>query len=232
MKSTSSCRSLYEDFNDDFSQNDVILVNTFGQDSVGGTFELQTNSQNLPFTYTMESDETLQFYDSLSRPERILDAPLTEDPDYFWLDPQTAVEDVQCVIITDTVGTDTTLVLTELIEIDSVFTFVQDGDSLYHVFEVPTGVFDTTMVIDPPTTSEQCDTLYIHAADVYNIEQLKVKDPYNTMFVIGFNGSTGMDDREALNFNTTPSWVRIGSAPSGTGTKAIEFVETGQRRAT
>ena len=36
--------------------------------------------QNLPFTYTMESDETLHFYDSLSRPERILDAPLTEDP--------------------------------------------------------------------------------------------------------------------------------------------------------
>jgi hypothetical protein len=229
-----TCIRLYEDFNDDFSQNDVILVNTFGQDSVGGTFELQTNSQNLPFTYTMESDETLHFYDSLSRPERILDAPLTEDPDYFWLDPQTAVEDVQCVIITDTVGTDTTLVLTELIEIDSVFTFVQDGDSLYHVFEVPTGVFDTTMVIEPiVSTSEQCDTLYVHAADVlYNIPgQLKVKDPYNTMFAIGFSGQTGIwMTREALNFNTTPSWVRIGNAPSGTGTKAIEFVETGAQK--
>ena len=138
------------------------------------------------------------------------------------------------MVITDTVGADTTLVLTELIEIDSVFTFVQDGDSLYHVFEVPTGVFDTTMVIEPiVSTSEQCDTLYVHAADVlYNIpEQLKVKDPYNTMFVIGFNGSTGIwMTREALNFNTTPSWVRIGNAPSGTGTKAIEFVETGAQK--
>ena len=229
-----TCIRLYEDFNDDFSQNDVILVNTFGQDSVGGTYELQTNSQNLPFTYTMGANETLHFFDSLSRPERILDAPLTEDPDYFWLDPQTAVEDVQCVVTTDTVGSDTTLVLTEIVEIDSVFTFVEDGDSLYHVFEVPTGVYDTTTVIEPiVTTSEQCDTLYIHAADVlYNIpEQLKVKDPYNTMFVIGFNGSTGIwMTREALNFNTTPSWVRIGSAPSGTGTKAIEFVETGAEK--
>ena len=229
-----TCIRLYEDFNDDFSQNDVILVNTFGQDSVGGTYELQTNSQNLPFTYTMGANETLHFYDSLSRPERILDSPLTEDPDYFWLDPQTAVEDVQCVVTTDTVGSDTTLVLTEIVEIDSVFTFVEDGDSLYHVFEVPTGVYDTTTVIEPiVTTSEQCDTLYIHAADVlYNIpEQLKVKDPYNTMFVIGFNGSTGIwMTREALNFNTTPSWVRIGSAPPGTGTKAIEFVETGAEK--
>ena len=31
-----------------------------------------------------------------------------------------------------------------------------------------------------------------------------------------------------LNFNTTPSWIRIADAPSGwNGTKAIEFVETG-----
>ncbi len=229
-----TCIRLYEDFNDEFSQNDVILVNTFGQDTVGGTYDLQTNSQNLPFTYAMEPNETLHFYDSLSRPERILDAPLTEDPDYFWLDPQTAEVDVQCVITTDTVGADTTIVLTEIFEVDSVFTFVQDGDSLYHVFEVPTGVFDTTTVIEPiVSTFEQCDTLYVHAADVlYNIpEQVKVQDPYNTMFVIGFNGGTGIwMTREALNFNTTPSWVRIGNAPSGTGTKAIEFVETGAQK--
>ena len=47
-----TCLRLYEDFNDDYSQKEVILVNTFGQDSVGGTYQLQTNSQNLPFTYT------------------------------------------------------------------------------------------------------------------------------------------------------------------------------------
>ena len=229
-----TCLRLYEDFNDDYSQKEVILVNTFGQDSVGGTYQLQTNSQNLPFTYTMDANETLNFYDSLSRPERILDAPLTEDPDYFWLDPQNAVEEVQCVTVSDTAGSDTTLVLTELFEIDSVFTFVQDGDSLYHVFEVPTGTFDTTVVVEPiVNTTEQCDTFYVHAADVlYNIpEQVKVRDPYNTMFVIGFNGGTGIwMTRDALNFNTTPSWVRIGNAPAGTGTKAIEFVETGEQK--
>ena len=37
--------------------------------------------------------------------------------------------------------------------------------------------------------------------------------------------------REALNFNTAPSWVRLGDAPSGTGTKAIEFVEKAIKKA-
>ena len=95
--------------------------------------------------------------------------------------------------------------------------------------------FGTTTVIEPiVTTSEQCDTMYVHAADVlYNIPgQVKVQDPYNTMFVIGFNGPTGIwMTREALNFNTTPSWVRLNNAPSGSnGTKAIEFVETGEHK--
>ena len=47
---------------------------------------------------------------------------------------------------------------------------------------------------------------------LYNIpEQIRVKDPYNTMFVIGFSGGTGIwMTHEALNFNTTPSWVRWG----------------------
>ena len=41
---------------------------------------------------------------------------------------------------------------------------------------------------------------------LYNIpEQIRVKDPYNTMFVIGFNNTNGIwMTREALNFNTTP----------------------------
>ncbi|MGB1057173.1 MAG: T9SS type A sorting domain-containing protein, partial [Flavobacteriales bacterium] len=81
-------------------------------------------------------------------------------------------------------------------------------------------------------TTEVCDTVYVHAADVlYNIpERIRVKDPYNSMFVLGLNGGLGVwMTREALNFNTTPSWIRIAEAPAGfSGTKAIEFVEQGE----
>jgi hypothetical protein len=194
---------------------------------------MATASQNLPFTHVMGEDETLHFFDSIARPERVLDAPLTEDPDYFWLDPQEGVEDIQCVVTFDTVGFETTEIMTEIIESDSVFTYVDaNGDSLYYVFDVPTGEFETSIIEEPIiNTMEVCDTMYVHAADVlYNIPgRIRVKDPYNTMFVLGLNGGLGVwMTREALNFNTTPSWIRIAEAPSGfSGTKAIEFVEQG-----
>ena len=229
-----TCLRLYEDFDDESSENNVILVNTFGQDSTGGTFEMATASQNLPFSYTMAEDETLHFFDSIARPERILDAPLTEDPEYFWLDPQESIEDIQCVVTSDTVGVEIIEFVTEIIATDSVFTYVNaDGDSLFYVFDVPTGVYDTTFVEEPiVNVTEVCDTVYIHPADVlYNIpERIKVKDPYNSMFVLGLNGNLGVwMTREALNFNTTPSWIRIANAPAGfSGTKAIEFVEQGE----
>lgn len=228
-----TCTRLYEDFDDEYSENTVILVNTFGQDTTGGTFDMATASQNLPFTYEMGADETLHFFDSIARPERILDAPLTEDPDYFWLDPQEGVEDIQCDVFTDTVGYDTVAFYTEIVLVDSAFTYVDaEGDSLYYVFDVPTGEYDTTLVVEPiVNTTEQCDTVYIHAADVlYNIpERIRVQDPYTSMFVLGLNGGLGVwMTREALNFNTTPSWIRIAEAPAGfSGTKAIEFVEQG-----
>ena len=47
-----------------------------------------------------------------------MDAALTEDPDYFWLDPQPAVEDIQCDVTTDTVGFDT-LVFETPVVVDS-----------------------------------------------------------------------------------------------------------------
>ena len=106
------------------------------------------------------------------------------------------------------------------------------GDSLYYTIEVPTGEIDSTTVVTPiVSTTEVCDTVYIHAADVlYNIpERIRVQDPHNTMFVLGLNGGLGVwMTRDALNFNTTPTWIRIADAPAGfSGTKAIEFVEKG-----
>ena len=227
-----TCTRLFEDFNDTYSQNYVTLINTFGQDSVGGTYNLQTNSQNLPLAFNM-GNETLHFYDSIVRPERILSEPLTEDPDYFWLDPQPAVEDIQCTVVEETVGYDTVLIETPVIVDSTVLIVNGQGDSLYYTIEVPTGEIDSTLEVTPIVeVTETCDTTYIHAEDVlYNIpEHLKVQDPYNTMFVIGFNGTLGVwMTREALNFNANPSWIRIADSPSA-GTKAIEFVERGSAK--
>ena len=333
-----TCLRLYEDFDDTFSKNNVILVNTYGQDSVGGTYALETNSQNLPFEYPMAADDTLNFYDVIVRPARVTDEPLEEDPDYFWLDVQDMTEDVLCIVDVDTVSVDTvwtdpvelmidstilvtnnlgvevevdiqiptgvfdsTMVMevvceeisdligydtlvyeincdTFLLEqtdsaevwvftesfVDSTYTVVVDGDSVEIDIEIPqldstltlmpivldSISCDTNLVVEPVynvydvcdtvpllsydiSSSTECDTSYVYASDtLYNIpEQIRVKDPYNTMFVIGFSGGTGIwMTREALNFNTTPSWVRLGDAPSGTGTKAIEFVEKGDQK--
>ena len=224
-----TCTRLYEDFDDAYSQGEIILVNAFGQDTTGGTFEMATASQNLPFFYEMGEDETLHFWETLARPERILDAPLTEDPDYFWLDPQPAIEDIQCETTTEVVGYDT-MMFTNPVVVDSTILIVNDaGDSLYYTIELPTGEIDTTYVIEPiEETTVLCDTVYIHEADtLYNIpERIKVQDPYTNMFVLGLNGGLGVwMTREALNYNTTPSWIRLATAPGGGGTKAIEFVE-------
>ena len=107
-----------------------------------------------------------------------------------------------------------------------------DTVTVYTVIDVPTGVYDTTFnYVTLYDEYEVCETLYVHAADtLYDIpEQLMVQDPYNSMFVLGLNGNLGVwMTREALNFNTTPSWIRIADSPGGQGVKAIEFVETGE----
>ena len=333
-----TCLRLYEDFEDDFSKNNVILVNTYGQDSIGGTYTMETNSQNLPFAYEMAADDTLNFYDVLVRPARVTNEPLEEDPDYFWLELQDMTEDVQCTDFVDTLSIDT--VWTDPVEIllDSTILVVNElGVEVEIDIQIPTGEYDSTMVMDVVcyeeseilgydtllfditcttiildtldsmevyvvtetlvdstvlvvvgddslmidvevpvldstltmvpqyldslacdtllevepiisvyevcdtvpmlsydiSSSTQCDTSYLYASDtLYNIpEQIRVQDPYNTMFVLGLNGSLGIwMTREGLNFNTTPSWIRLADAPPGTGVKAIEFVEQGEAK--
>ena len=66
------------------------------------------------------------------------------------------------------------------------------------------------------TIVEECDTMIFHPGDTLYEEagRLKVQDPYNTMFTIGFNGSNGVwMTRQALNFNTQPEWINLGNAP-------------------
>ena len=49
------------------------------------------------------------------------------------------------------------------------------------------------------------------------------------MLVLGLNGDLGIwMTRDVTNFETQPAWVRLADAPSGTGVKAIEFVEHGE----
>ena len=46
--------------------------------------------------------------------------------------------------------------------------------------------------------------------------RILVHDPYTTIFAIGFVGPQGIwITRDALNYNTTPDWIRIGDAPGG-----------------
>ena len=72
----------------------------------------------------------------------------------------------------------------------------------------------------------------MYASDtLYNIpEQIRVQDPYNTMFVLGLNGSLGIWMTRRAQLQHHLSWIRLADAPPGTGVKAIEFVEQGEAK--
>lgn len=211
---------LYENTDDQDSQREIILVNPYDQTVTDSTFVLSTSNLNLQFEYTLPEGVELPYYDLIVRPERTLSAPLTEDPDYFWLEPQDAEEVIQC-------ETDSVLVGTE--EVIESIAFVYDSvwvEQLneYYVFVVDQDTAFTT--VDLYDYLENCDTVYFHAGDVLtNVPgRLKVRDPYTTITAVGFIGAQGIwITREGLNFNTTPQWIRLDNAPVGGGAKAIEF---------
>jgi hypothetical protein len=211
---------LYENTDDEDSQRNVILVNPYGETISDSTFTLSTANQNLAFEYTLPEGVELPFYDELIRPERLLDEPLTADPDYFWMDPQEAVEQLEC--LDDSVFVGQELQITDISPIvDSLY--IEEWDEW--VFN--TVGYDTTFAeVDVYEVSVVCDTMYYHAGDtMLDVPgRLLVKDPYTTMTIAGFNGGNGIwMTRDGLNFNTTPEWVRLDNAPAGVGTKAVEF---------
>ncbi|HIG58158.1 MAG TPA: T9SS type A sorting domain-containing protein [Flavobacteriales bacterium] len=216
-----TCLRLYEDTEDEDSQQNIILVNPYGETVTDSTFVLHTNSQNLPLEYTLGDGEELLFYDSLVRPERLLSEILTEDPDYFWLAPQIAQE--QFICWDDTLGIDTVQVIESItILYDSVYAPLIDEWLVYEL-DADT-IFGSDILFD---VVEVCDSMYFYAADTILEEpgRILVHDPYTTMLSIGFVGSQGVwMTREGLNFNTTPDWFRLGSAPVGGGAKSIEYV--------
>ena len=226
-----TCLRLYEDTEDEESLQQIILVNPYTESVTDSTFSLATNSQNLPLEYTLSEGEELMFYDTLIRPDRTLLYALEEDPDYFWLEPQIALEEFICV--NDTLGEDTVQVILEIIPnlVDTVV--VIDGVE----FDVTVDLGNDTIFGEEVQFNvvENCDTMYFHPGDtMYNEPgRILVHDPYTALFSIGFVGNQGVwMTREALNFNTTPDWIRLGAAPGGfTGTKSIEYVVNDEEHA-
>jgi hypothetical protein len=87
---------------------------------------------------------------------------------------------------------------------------------------VVVGVDTTFMTV--PVLDIQCTTTtwYYYAADqLENVrERWQVQDKFTSIFVTGFFGTEGLwMTRQALNFNTSPDWWKIGNAP-GSGVKA------------
>jgi hypothetical protein len=211
---------LYENTEDQDSQRSVVLVNPYGEAVTDSTFTLSTSNQNLDFEYTLPEGVELAYYDELVRPERLLSEPLTEDPDYFWMDPQEAIEQLDCYDDSVLVGQE--MIITDITPVvDSIY--IADWDEWVY----NTVGFDTTFAeIDVYDVNAVCDTMYFYASDtMYDVPgRLLVNDPYTTMTIAGFNGGNGIwMTRDGMNFNTTPEWVRLDNAPAGTGTKAVEF---------
>jgi len=214
--------NLYEDTEDENSQQFITLVNPYTETVTDSTFILETQNLNIPFEYTLPEGVELRFWDELIRPERTLSEELTADPDYFWLDPQQLTDVLQdCDTVLTQIGEE--LIIDEIIPIDSCFYFEPLDDIICVTYD-----YDTTYITQPIFDIDiTCVDSYFYASDtLYNIrERMLVQDPYTSMFMIGFSGSQGLwMTREALDFSTTPNWFRLGNAPAGGGTKAIEFV--------
>jgi hypothetical protein len=219
-----TCFRLYEDTEDEDSQRDIILVNPYLETVIDSTFILHTSSQNLPIEYTLSEGEELMYYDSIVRPDLLLDEPLLVDPDYFWLDVQTNEEQYVCV--DDTLSEELVDVISEIIPnlLDTIMLI----DGVEYEVQIDLGndtIWSQELQYD---IVELCDTMYFHAGDtIYDVPgRILVHDPYTALLTIGFAGTDGVwITRDALNFNTTPEWIRLSNAPTGwSGTKAIEYV--------
>ncbi|MGF1564266.1 MAG: T9SS type A sorting domain-containing protein [Flavobacteriales bacterium] len=222
---------LYEDTEDELSQQTLLLINPYEETITDSSFAMTTNNMDLEFTYTLEEGDELRFWEELIRPAMTLDEPFTgdSDPNYFWLEPQELTE-----IILDC---DTTEV--QIGEQEVIDTITPIDTCVNIVIELPNGTIiedvqcyqigaDTTYATVPIFETEiDCDTTYFYAADtLFEVrEQRLIQDPYTVMLAVGFRGAEGVwMTRNALNFNTSPNWFRLGNAPGGGGTKDMEFV--------
>ena len=181
------------------------MLRPYGETVTDSTFALSTNSQNLPFEYSADGEELL-FMMRLFVQREFLRSHLRKIQITSGC-PQIGVEAYVCE--NDTLSIDTIQVVDEIFPnvVDTVM--IIDGEE----FPVTIDLGSDTIWMDEVVYEivESCDTMYVHASDTINDEpgRLKVRDPYNTMFTIGFNGTNGIwMTREGLNYNTQPTWVR------------------------
>ncbi|MCH2197714.1 MAG: T9SS type A sorting domain-containing protein [Flavobacteriales bacterium] len=218
-----TCIRLYEETEDELSQEGIILINPYEETISDSTFILQTNNMDINFEWTMPEGLELRYWEELIRPDTTVSEELTEDPHgYFWLDPQDLTQEiVTCDTTFTQIGEEE--VIDEIIPVDSCFYF-EPLDSIICI----TVDYDTTYTMEPVFDIDIfCETEYFYESDtLYNVrEQIIVKDEYSSMLTIGFRGSEGIwMTRQGLNFNVTPNWFRLGDAPNGGGAKAIEYV--------
>ena len=222
---------LFEDTEDQDSQQYVILVNNEDYDITDTTLTLLTKNLGIPFSYTLEDGDVLHFWEELIRPEVTTTEPILVDPDYFWLDPQPLLgTSEEC----DTIQVGTETVIDQITPITQTIYW---EDSLFYNDEWIYIMDSTIVVLDYDTTYEEvpvyeidnCITYYHYGADTLeNVHERRlVLDTYTSMFVTGFYGSDGIWlTREALNLNTTPDWWKLGNAPS-TGIRTFEFSADG-----
>ncbi len=222
---------LYEDTEDELSQQTLLLINPYEETITDSSFTMTTNNMDLEFTYTLEEGDELRYWEQLIRPAMTLDEPFTgeTDPNYFWLEPQALTE-----IILDCDTTETQIGEEEVIDtitpIDTCVTIVielPNGNTIEDVQCYQIGADTTYTTVPIIETEVVCDTSYFYAADtLFDVrEQRLIQDPYTAMLAVGFRGGEGVwMTRNALNFNTSPNWFRLGNAPGGGGTKDIEFV--------
>ncbi len=212
---------LFEDTEDELSQRFVTLINPTETTLTDTTLMVETSNLDLPLGYTLAEGEELRFWPELIRPELTLSEPLIADPNYYWLDPQALTE-----IILDCDTTETVIGQIEVIEsitpIDTcVYIEVIDDIMCFNIGA------DTTFVMqDVIQTDIACDSSYFYAADtLYDVREHKlVQDPYTVMLTVGFSGGLGVwMTRDPLNFSVQPQWFRLGNAPGGGGTKAVEY---------
>lgn len=237
---------LYENTDDENSQQRVILFNNRNYDlysyeengeTVWFDTTLFTQNMTLPFNYRFPLGDTLHFWPTLVRPEIWSTQPITSDPNYPWLAPQTLTSTVDSCITTEMlVGFET--VIDQIIE-ETIWIFWEDSiyvpeiDDYYYYNDSALIVIGTdTTYIDLPIYeyTTVCTTWYYYASDVLNNvrEQWLVQDRFTSMLVVGFTGNQGIWlTRQALNFNVSPQWWKINNAPVSSVRK-FEFTRDGK----
>jgi hypothetical protein len=207
-----------------------------GTDTTWLDTTLYTQNMTLPFPYRFPVGDTLHFWDVLNRPAVYSTTPLTEDPNYSWLEPQALTSTVDSTIC-DTTIVGYNEVIDQITEqtvtiywSDTIINPVTGAEIIVNDSSVVVVGVDTTYMT-VPVLDIQCTTTtwyYYEADQLENVrERWQVQDKFTSIFVTGFFGTEGLwMTRQALNFNTSPDWWKIGNAP-GSGVKAYEFSKDG-----